>query len=155
MKKKIDTETLSNLKDQIKRLKKILKEKESFIEKLKSYRKLELGGYIPIIEIEEVRSVSVSDLDEKINLEDRLIYTKNPENAQILNRYKIKSLIVPDEEEALLKKVSFPVISEKNISIKKVNNILVVKRDEFKKKVKEARKNGFKKWLEGHKIRKL
>jgi predicted RNase H-like nuclease (RuvC/YqgF family) len=155
-KEKIDIGTLSSLNNEIKKLRDILKDKELLIEKLKSYRKLELEGYIPVIEIKELRSVFLSDLNGRINLEDRLVYTKNSENAQILNEYKIKSLIIPDEPtETLLKKVSFPVLSEKNISVEKVNNILVVKRDEFEEKVKDARKTGFKKWLEGHKIRKL
>jgi len=155
-KEKIDVGTLSSLNNEIKKLRNILKDKELLIEKLKSYRKLELEGYVPLIEIKELRSVFLSDLNDRINLEDRLVYTKDPENAQTLNEYKIKSLIIPDEPtEALLKKVSFPVLSEKNISIEKVNNILVVKKDEFEEKVKDARKVGFKKWLEGHKIRKL
>ena len=153
---KVDIVTLTNLNNEIKRLKNILKYKESVIENFKSYRKLELKGYIPVIEIKELRSIFISDLNERINLEDRIVYTKNVENAQILNEYKIKSLIILDEPiEELLKKVSFPVLSEKNISVEKVNNILVVKRDEFEEKVKDARKMGFKKWLEGHKIRKL
>ena len=155
-KEKIDIGTLSSLNNEIKKLRNILKDKELLIEKLKSYRKLELEGYVPLIEIKELRSVFLSDLNDRINLEDRLVYTKDPENAQTLNEYKIKSLIIPDEPtEALLKKVSFPVLSEKNISIEKVNNILVIKKDEFEEKVKDARKVGFKKWLEGHKIRKL
>jgi len=154
--KKIEIGTISSLKNDIKKLKIILREKESLIEELKSYRKLELGGYVPLIRIDEIRSVSISDLQKRINLEGRLLHSKNPENAQILNECKIKALIISDEPtEALLQKVKFPVISEKDISSKKVNNIIVVEKEELEEKIRNARKIGFKKWLEGHRIRKL
>ena len=94
--------------------------------------------------------------DVKINLEDRVIQVKNPDNAQILNDFEIKALIVPKEpDERMLEKVNFPIIEKEDISFESLKNILVVKKELFEEKLNKARKRGFVQWLSGHKKRKL
>lgn len=147
---------LKRLRDNINRLKDELSKKESLINLLKNHRKLEVEGYMPIIEIREISSQKVKDLDEMFDLENRVLFVKNPDNAQILDDYKIRALISSVKpKESILEKVNFPIINEKDISITKVKNITVVKIEEFEEEVKKARKSGFVTWLEGHKKRKF
>jgi len=154
--KKIDLALVGRLRNNIKRLNKELSEKESLIELLKTHRKLGMEGYIPLIELREMKSESAKDLDERLDLENRVLFVKNPDNAQILNDYKIKVLISENEpSESTLEKVNFPIINEKDISIEKIKNISVVKKEEFEEKFKTARKSGFIQWIKGHKKRKL
>ncbi len=153
---RVDIVRFNKLKSNINRLKNKLSEKESLIELLKTHRKLEMEGYIPLIELSELRSESVKDLDGKVDLENRVLFVKSPENAQVLNDYKIKALISQNKpSESILEKVDFPVLVRKDISIEKVKNISAVKREEFEEKFKEAKKSGIILWLEGHKKRKL
>ena len=156
LEQKVDSGSLEVLKNNMERLKNNLREKESLIQKLKSLRRLELEGYIPVLEIEEVRSNIVNELHDSIDLGDRVILVKNPENAQILNDYKIKAMVISKEpSEDLLRKIDFPILTERDISIEKMKDILVIKKEDCEEKIKEARKSGIVKWLKGHKERKL
>jgi hypothetical protein len=152
--KKVDLSSPVAIQHNIDKMKQKINEKDSVIQELKNLRKIELEGFIPILELEEARKAK--DLHEKIGLGDRIVRIKNLTNAQILNDYKIKALISSIEpDEKILEKVNFPIIIEKDISIEKVNNILAVKKQEFEKKVLKAKKVGFEKWLKGHRKRKL
>ena len=150
----VDLGSPITIQKNINKLKESLIKKESMIERLKAFRKMELEGYIPILELDEPRKAK--DLHETTGLEDRVVLVNKLINAQILNDYKIKALIAPHEpDEKILERVNFPIIVQKDISIEKIKNILAIKKQEFEVKVKEARKVGFAKWLKGHKERKL
>jgi len=152
--KRMDLSSPITIQKNINKLKQNLIEKESIIEKLKNFRKMELEGFIPIVELDE--AIKAKDLHETIGIEDRVILVNKLINAQILNDYNIKALIAPHEpDEKTLEVVNFPIIVEKDISIERMKNILVIKKEEFEEKVKKARKVGFEKWLKGHRERKL
>ena len=152
--KKVDLGSPLAIQYNIDKMKENINKRDSNIKKLKDLRKIELEGYIPILELNEPRKSK--DLHEIIGLEDRIIHVDKLTNAQILNDYKIKALVSTQEpDEKILEKVNFPIIMEKDISIEKLNNILVIKKQEFEKKVLKAKKVGFEKWLKGHKKRKL
>jgi len=153
---KLDLDSLGTIKKSMDRLKDELEQNKSLIEQLRLFRKLELSGYIPIIELNEIRDSIAKDLNPTIDLGDRVILVNRLENVQVLNDYKIKALIVLNEpSERILEKVNFPIVIKKDISIEKVKNISVVKEKEFEEKIKQARKTGFVKWLKGHKKRRL
>jgi len=156
LKQKLDIDSIGTIKKGMDRLNNELEKSKSLVEKLKLFRKYQLSGLIPIIELDEISLEKVKDLDKKMDLENRVILVNKPNNAQILNDYKIKALIAPNEpSEQILEKVNFPIIAKEDISIEKMKNILVVKRELFEEKVKKARKRGFVQWLSGHKKRKL
>ena len=153
---KIDLGSLGIMKRDIDRLKDELKESTDLIEKLKLFRKIELKGYYPIVELREIRDDVAKDLDQNVDLVDRVVLVENIDNAQILNDYKIKTLISLEEPtEEILEKVNFPVIVKKDISIEKVKNISVVKKQELEECIKKARKAGFIRWVKSYKERRL
>jgi hypothetical protein len=140
----------------IEKLKSELKEKESLIEFMKSSRNLELNGYVPMLEVNEINDSIIKGLDQKFDLLDKVILVNKLDNAQILNDYRIKALITMAEPgKEILEKVDFPIIAKKDISIEKVKDISVVKKDEFEEVLKKVRKTGFVQWIEGHKKRRL
>ncbi|MCX6821257.1 MAG: hypothetical protein NTW30_00615 [Candidatus Aenigmarchaeota archaeon] len=140
----------------IEKLKNELKEKESLIEFLKSYRNLESSGYVPVLEVDEINDDKIKELDQKFDLVDKVVLANRLDNVQVLNDYNIKALITMTEPgKNILEKVDFPVIAKKDISIEKVKDISVVKKDEFEEVLKKVRKAGFVQWIEGHKKRKF
>ena len=153
---KIDLGSLGMMKKDMDWVKDELKESLDLIEKLKLFREVELKGYYPIIELEEIRDGIAKDLDQKLDLEDRIILAENTVNAQMLNDYKIKALIALEEpSEKILEKVNFPMIVKKDISVEKMKNISVVKKQELEECLKKARKTGFVQLLKGYKKRRL
>ena len=153
---KIDLGSLASIKKKTDQLKIELEESLDLIEKLRLFRKIELKGYYPIIELEEIRNGITKDLDQSLNLEDRVIIAETIVNAQILNDYNIKALISSEEpSEEVLEKVDFPVIIKKDISVEKMKNISVVKKQELEECIKKARKTGFVQLLKAHKKRRL
>jgi len=156
LKQKLDIDSIGTIRKNIDRLMDELEESKSLINRLKLFRKYQLGGFIPIIELDEITLERVKEFDQKMDLENRVVLVNNPNNAQILNDYKIRALIAQKEpSERILEKVNFPIIVKEDISIEKMKNILVVKRELFEEKLKKARKEGFVQWLSGHKKRKL
>jgi len=153
---KIDLGSLASIKKKTDQLKIELEESLDLIEKLRLFRKIELKGYYPIIELEEIRNGITKDLDQSLNLEDRVIIAETIVNAQILNDYNIKALISSEEpSEEVLEKVDFPVIIKKDISVEKMKNISVIKKQELEECIKKARKTGFVQLLKAHKKRRL
>jgi len=155
-KKKIGSSSLQEMKKNIDSLRQDLKHYIDLTEKLKSFRKVELEDYYPIIEFEEIRDSVAKDFDKNLNLEDRVILVENLENIQVLNDYRIKSLISSNEpNESMLNKIDFPIILKKDISVEKVKNISVVKKQELEECIKKARKTGFVQLLQDYRKRKL
>lgn len=133
-----------------------LEKRESLIERLKSFRKLESEGYIPIIEIEKIWQDRLATLHRTIGLEDGVLFIKSFNNIHMLNDYNIKAIITQTElDQTVLQKLNFPVINRKDISIEKIENISVIGQKEFEEKLKKARKVGLVQWLEVHKKRRL
>jgi len=156
LEEKIDLGQLASIKKKTDQLEDELKGSVGLIKKLKLFRKIELKNYYPIIELEEIRDNIAKDLDQNVDLEDRVILAENTENAQILNDYDIKALIALDSPtERILEKVDFPVIVKKDISIEKVKNISAVKKQELEECIKKARKAGFIQLLKAHKKRRF
>ncbi len=156
LEEKIDLDSLASIKKETDRLKSELKESIESVEKLRLFRKIELKGYYPIVELEEVRDNITKDLDEILDLENRIILSENIGNAQILNDYNIKALIsLESPGEGILERVDFPVIIKKDISIEKMKNISVVRKQELEECIKKARKTGFIQLLKAHKKRRF
>ena len=153
---KTESTSLEKMKKQLDGMKDDLKKKEYLIKLLKTFQSLELEGYVPLLELKEIRESTIKDLDETFDIERKVILTENIDNAQILNDYKIKALMTSIEpSKNVIEKVDFPIIIKKDISIKKVKDVLVVSRDELENKLKDIKKTGLVQWLELYKKRKL
>jgi hypothetical protein len=153
---KINLSSLQEMKKNIDALKQNLKHYIDLTETLKSFREVELKYYYPIIEFEEIRDSIAKDFDKDLDLEDRVIFAEDIENAQVLNDYKIKALITSNKSnENILNKVDFPIILKKDISIEKVKNISVVKKQDLEECIKKTRKTGFIQLLQDYRKRKL
>jgi hypothetical protein len=153
---KIDMSSLQAMKKNIDSLRHELKHYIDLAETLRFFRKVELEDYYPIIEFEEIRDNVAKDIDKNLDLKDRVILTEKVENAQVLNDYKIKALIVSNEpNESMTNKVDFPIILKKDISLEKVKNISVVKKWEMEECIKKSRKTGLVQLLQDYRKRKL
>lgn len=140
----------------VRRLKKELKIKDSIIEQLKMFRKIENKGLIPILELNEINVGIVENLHKSFDLKDKVLISDSIKDAQILNEYDIKALITSKEiDEKILEKINFPIINIKDISIKELNDYKVVEAKEFEEKLKSAKKIGFIQWVKGHKKRRF
>jgi hypothetical protein len=153
---KIDLDSVRRIKKNMDSLKSELESAKLLNEKLKSFRELNLNGYEPIIELEEVRNDKIKELDILVGLKDRIVLVKGVENLQIFNDYKIKALICPSKpEEKIMGELNFPIVLKKDISLEKMKNISVASKKEFEGKLNQARKTGFVEWIKEHKKRKL
>jgi hypothetical protein len=153
---KTESTYLEKMKKQLDALKDDLKKKESLIKLLKTFQSLELEGYVPLLEVKEIRDSTIKDLNDMFDIEGKVILTENIDNAQILNDYKIKALITSIEpSKNVIEKVDFPIIIKKDISIKKVKDVLVVDRGELENRLKDIKRTGLVQWLEQYKKRKL
>jgi len=133
-----------------------LEKKVIVMEKLKTLRKLENKGYIPIIDLGIIKPDKVVLLDSMLDFEGRVISIESFVNIQILNDYKIQALIVPSKpDKEILERVNFPIIFDEELNKEEVGEITVAKKKEFDEKLKKARKRGFIQWINGHKKRRL
>ncbi|MHA1919311.1 MAG: hypothetical protein ACTSWX_06145 [Promethearchaeota archaeon] len=151
---KIDINEIKQLKDQINKLKEKIEEKNNIISKLKLFRELENKNYIPIIEISGTTE-SIQEFSKKFSLINRVVFLKNTNQIEALNDYNIKAAIIEKIDENIIGKLNFPIILKDDISLKKINNILVIEKKEFENKISKARKIGFIKWLKNYKKRKV
>ncbi len=151
---KIDINEIKQLKDQINKLKEKIEEKNNIISKLKLFRELENKNYIPIIEISGTTE-SIQEFSKKFSLINRVVLLKNTNQIETLNDYNIKAAIIEKIDENIIGKLNFPIILKDDISLKKINNILVIEKKEFENKISKARKIGFIKWLKNYKKRKV
>ena len=153
---KIDLDSIGRIKKNMDSLRTELETTKSLNERLKSFRKLELSGFDPIIEVGDIRDSIIKELDESMGLENKIILVNSTENLQIFNDYKIKTLICPNKpEERIMGELNFPIILKKDISIEKMKDISVVSKKKFEENLNQARKTGFVEWIKEHKKRKL
>ncbi len=156
LKKKTSPKHVEELERRIDILEKRLSKSQSLIKKLKTFRKIESRNLIPVIELEEITSTKVKDLDKDIDLTNSVLFVKDFRNVQVLNDYRIRAVITPSiPNKKVLEKINFPVLFEKDVSLKKIYGTLAIDKKEFEEKVKQARKAGFVQWVKGHKKRKL
>jgi hypothetical protein len=138
------------------RLEKELEKRNIAIEKLKTLRKLENEGYVPIISLGPIKPEKIELLNKMLDLEDRVLSTNSFSNLGVLNDYKIKALVVPNiPDKEVLERINFPVIDRKDLIQKEMEEVSVVEEIEFKQKFKKAKKLGFIQWINGYKQRKL
>ena len=155
MKEKIDIDSIGILKRRMSELKQKLEENKTVIRRLKLLRESELEGFIPLIELREIRTNLLKILNETIGLKGRVIIAEDSKNAQLLNDFNIEALVAEKIDEKILEKVNFPIILRKDISIERMKNVSVVRREDFEKALKEARKKGFIEWLKEYKKRRF
>jgi hypothetical protein len=122
---------------------------------LKKMRRIENGGFIPLVEVEKVSSDEISDLNKRIDLKGRVIFTNSTEDLYLLNKYEIKALarITPLGEKEI-ERLEFPVIAVSEDLIDKSDQIKVIKEDVFEKELQSARKTGLIGWLKRYRERK-
>ncbi len=129
---------------------------EQSLVKMKKLRDIELKGYLPIIEIENMKSDILNKTHSSIDLKKRLVFCIDSSNAQMLNDYDILALITTKKpDEKIFEKINFPVILEKDISIGKKDDYRFVGFVEFERALKIAKKEGLIEWLETYRRRRL
>ncbi len=138
------------------RLEQELEKRDIAVEKLKSLRKLEKEGYVPIIDLERIKPDKVKLLDKMLDLNDRVVLIDSFANIQVMNDYLIKALIAPNKPgKEVLEGVNFPIMARESLVIEEKKDVLVTNEKDFNQKLKKARKSGFIQWVNGHKKRKL
>ncbi len=137
----------------IERLKNEIRKRNGTIKLLKDYRQHEIKDLMPVIEIKNIKKDETDELHNAVDLTNRIVYAKNPENAQILNDYNIRALITNTEN--MPKKINFPAIDIKDISIQQLNEYKVVAEKELEENVARSKKTGIVEWLETYKKRKI
>lgn len=137
------------------RIKKELEELKDANELLKKFEKVEEKGFHPVIEIRSVDGLELEELNKKINLANRVVFSHSTENLNLLNRFGLKALLVEDFEKVKnLEKLEFPVLSFKD-EIQTLDGIKVIKREILENALKEAKKIGLIEWLKEYRRRKV
>lgn len=130
-------------------------ELKSSVDFLKKLRRLEMKGYHPVIEIDEINGDLIETLDERIDLHDRIIFTNEMKNLNLLNSKEIKCLITFEElEESEIERLEFPVVQIDESSLENFNDIKAIKTDYIEKRLVDAKKSGLVGWLKGYRKRK-
>ncbi|MBD3155784.1 MAG: DUF460 domain-containing protein [Candidatus Aenigmarchaeota archaeon] len=138
------------------RLEKELEKRNIAIEKLKTLRKLENNGYVPVINLGSIKPDKVELLDKMLDLENRVVSTNSFSNLGVLNDYRIKALIAPNiPDKEVIERINFPLIVRKELIQKEIEEVLVIEEKDFKQKFKKAKKSGFIQWINGYRQRRL
>lgn len=143
-------------REQINRAKRTLEDKILALETMKTYRRLEIAGYVPIVQPDNLELNTLKNLNQDIDLKNRLIMVKNLNNVQNINNYEIMGVIseeIPDKN--ILGRVNFPIIPKKNLQIERIKGVLSVKERNLEDRIKNARKAGLVQWITKHKKRKI
>jgi len=133
-----------------------IEELKSTLNSLKTFRRIEKKGFIPVIEIGILTVDKLGEINKLLDLEDRVVLIKSYSNISLLNNYNIRAAIVPGSPDKLIiKSINFPVIPRDEIKLEKVDETLAVSFSEFEEKFKKAKKKGLIEWISEHKKRKL
>lgn len=127
-------------------------------EKLKKANELlkkiiEIGNrnLIPLVEVDK----DFEEMNELIDLKDKLLFIDSLENLNFLNKYRIKGLLTTAEvDKKIIRDLEFPVVKVKEEVLQDVNGIKVIKPENLEKELKKAKKIGLVEWLEKYKKRK-
>lgn len=124
------------------------------IEHIKKLRRIENKGYYPVIELGKVTGDLVEQLNEKSDLEERVILVKNTENLNLLNNENIKCLLAFDELKNIEKqKLEFPVVKIGEEMLESFDDIKAVKIDYIEGRLADAKRYGLIGWLKGYRER--
>jgi predicted RNase H-like nuclease (RuvC/YqgF family) len=144
---KIDSRKFDRLRDELCKLKET-------IEKLKKFRRLESMDYTPLIEIESVSGTVLEELDNKIGLENSVLFSHSTENLNLLNRFRIKALVTKElPKEDALENLEYPIVLVNEKQIQTIEGVKVIKKDVLEKELAAARKTGLVEWLKSYKER--
>ncbi|MEM5810925.1 MAG: DUF460 domain-containing protein [Candidatus Aenigmatarchaeota archaeon] len=157
------SQALNEARKELKRLKetKIEKSKtedyqeiKNNFEYLKKLRKIEIKGYYPVVELGELTENLVNEIDRKIDLEGRVIFTPK-KNLYLLNEKNVKCVLTFDEiKESDTEQLEFPIIKIDENALETFDGIKAVKIDYIEKKLSEAKKLGLIRWLKSYRKRK-
>ncbi len=131
------------------------KEFEANLKYLKKLRNIENRGYSPIIEIESLNGSALEQLNEKIDLTNRIFSIKDPSDIRMFNNWNVKCVVIPDEiEENKLENIDFPVVRIDEKIVETIDDIKAVKTDYIEGAISGAKKSGLIGWLKGYRKRK-
>jgi len=131
-------------------LKKELEGLKNVLKQLKSLRRLELEGKVPLIEIKDFNTLE--KLDELIDLKDRVVLV-DFDDLRLLNKYEIKAAVSLRKVDK--SKLEFPVIFLDSKDIKEKDDIKFIEARLFEDKIKEARKEGLLEWVKEYRKRRI
>ncbi|MEM5793399.1 MAG: DUF460 domain-containing protein [Candidatus Aenigmatarchaeota archaeon] len=156
---KIRSENFDVKSDYSKRLMELEKQIDELklsIDKLKTFRRLEENGLVPIIEVGQITGERLGRLNSSFDLSARVVSINSFLNINLLNNYNIKAAIVPSTPDRLIiESINFPIIPREEVKIEVVEGVSSVRKVEFEEKLKKAKKRGLIEWVNQHKKRKF
>lgn len=123
------------------------------IDYIKKLRKAETKGYYPLIEFEKVDGSSLEQMNDMIDLDNRVVFVGNKENLNLLNDKNIKCLLIPDGINFDIENLEFSVVQIGKDVIENFDDIKAVKIDYIEKRLTDAKKSGLVGWLKSYKKR--
>jgi len=128
-------------------------ELENSLSYIKKLRGLENKGYYPIIEFEKIDLDLLEKVNDRVDLDSRVILVDVKENLSLLNDQNIKCLLTFDEFDSS-GNLEFPVVQIDSNMLEKFDDIKAVKIDYIEKRLADAKKSGLIGWLKGYRKRK-
>ena len=154
---KMKLQIYQKMKISLERVKKLERENEKlrkYSELLKKLESLEGENLVPIIEVSDLSSLYLEELDKFIGLKNRVIFSSTNKNINILNNFMIRALVVKElPDRKVIGKLEFPIILFDSSLIKRKDQILVIERNRFETLLNKVRKNGLIEWLKRYRKR--
>lgn len=156
------SKALNSVRKELQQLKEIKSESmtdnyqdiKNLIDYAKKLRRLEIKGYYPIIGIEKVELDLIEQMNDRIDLDSRVILVEDKENLSLLNDRNIKCLIVLEELDISdIKNLEFPVVQIDEEALESFDDIKAIKIDYIEKRLADAKKLGLVGWLKGYRNR--
>ena len=91
-------------------------------------------------------------INDRIDLEGRVVLISDKENLNLLNKFNVKCLLTFDELSG--ENLEFPVVQIEKVSLESFDDIKAIKIDYIEKRLAEAKKVGLIGWLKGYRKRK-
>jgi predicted RNase H-like nuclease (RuvC/YqgF family) len=120
------------------------------LKQLKTMRRLELDGKVPLVEINDLNTLD--QLNELVDLKGRVVLV-DFSDLRLLNKYEIKAAVSFRGVDK--SKLEFPVIVLDSKDVKERDNIKFVEAGLLENKIKEARKEGLLEWVKDYRKRKI
>ena len=129
-------------------------ELKNSLDYIKRLRRIESKGYYPVIEFEKIDLDLIEQINDRIDLDARVILVDGKENLSLLNDRNIKCLLTLDEIDSGIENLEFPVVQIDRNMLETFDDIKAVKIDYIEKGLADAKKSGLIGWLKGYRKRK-
>lgn len=129
-------------------------ELENSLDYLKKLRRIESKGYYPVIELKRIGLDLLEQVNDRIDLDCRVVLVDQKENLNLLNDRNVKCLLTLGEIDPEIENLEFPVVQIDRNMLETFDDIKAVKIDYIEKRLADAKKSGLIGWLKGYRKRK-